>query len=135
MTPARLQTIKPSVIADKFDANANKIWGIKPDETEKIPNTTFKDSVLTINKYKSDDGKFYTELCSVSGQVHEVFAADCWSAWDFMSQFSRNADGTISIKGDINLEQILVLAIPAVVVVVLATGAVVIIKKRKKISE
>ena len=35
---------------------------------------------------------------SASNQSHEVYARNSWAAWDFLSQFSRNEDGTISVS-------------------------------------
>ncbi len=29
---------------------------------------------------------------------HEVYARNSWAAWDFLKQFSRNEDGSISIE-------------------------------------
>ena len=48
--------------------------------------------------FKSEDGKYYTSLASASNQSHEVYARNSWAAWDFLSQFSRNEDGSIEIN-------------------------------------
>lgn len=80
-----------------FDASAG-IWGIKADETAAIPNTTYTDSVQEISYYKSTDGNTYTALCVDTNKPHEVFAADAYTAWEFIKQFSRNSDGSVMSK-------------------------------------
>jgi poly(3-hydroxybutyrate) depolymerase len=81
-----------------FQQGINK-WGIAPKLSYAITDTkTFKNSVLTVNLYQSKDGHYYTALANSSNQSHELFARNAWAAWDFLSQFSRKADGTISIS-------------------------------------
>lgn len=80
-----------------YDAAANKWWGAKPYVTQRIENKVFKDCYLNLNYYKSTDGNIYTVLCDVENQSHEEYAANAYAAWDFLKQFSRNADGSISV--------------------------------------
>jgi len=127
--------LKMNKVTDSYsyDATANQWWGIAPDETQTIENPTFIGSVLTLCKYKSEDGNIYTVFGSSSLKQHEVYANDNRAAWDFLKQFSRNADGTISIEGQSNIGDILIIVIPVLVVVLaVATTTVIILKKRKK---
>lgn len=80
-----------------YDASANKWWGAKPYVTKRIKNEVFKDCYLNLNYYKSTDGNIYTVLCNVENQSHEEYAANAYAAWDFLKQFSRNADGSIQV--------------------------------------
>ena len=77
---------------------ANPIWGISGDLTYEVTDQkTFLDSTLEVNLFASEDGKYYTAFADATNQSHEVYARNSWAAWDFLSQFSRNADGSISI--------------------------------------
>ncbi len=77
---------------------ANPIWGISGDLTYEVTDQkTFLDSTLEVNLFASEDGKYYTAFADATSQSHEVYARNSWAAWDFLSQFSRNADGSISI--------------------------------------
>ena len=78
---------------------ANPIWGIDGDEVYQVTDQkAFLDSTLTVNMFKSEDGKYYTAFANASNQSHEVYARNSWAAWDFLSQFSRNEDGSIEIN-------------------------------------
>lgn len=68
--------------------------------TKRIKNEVFRDCYLNLNYYKSTDGNIYTVLCDVENQSHEEYAANAYAAWDFLKQFSRNADGSISISAE-----------------------------------
>ena len=77
---------------------ANPIWGISGDLTYNVTDRkAFLDSTLEVNLFASEDGKYYTALADATKMSHEVYARNSWAAWDFLSQFSRNADGSISI--------------------------------------
>ena len=91
---------KVNQIADSYTFTKNtNLWGVKSDFTYQITDKKiFTNSVLTVELYKSKDGKCYTALASGSNQQHELFGRNSWAAWDFMKQFSRNADGTIMIS-------------------------------------
>lgn len=80
-----------------FEASAG-IWGMKADQTASIPNTTYTNSIQEISYYQSTDGNTYTALCVDTNKPHEVFALDAYAGWEFIKQFSRNADGTITLK-------------------------------------
>ncbi len=77
----------------------NPIWGISGDLTYNVTDQkAFLDSTLEVNLFASEDGKYYTAFADATNQSHEVYARNSWAAWDFLSQFSRNADGSISIS-------------------------------------
>jgi LysM repeat protein len=89
------------VVADYTDPDfsVNNLWGINGDKIYTVEDTQyFKDSVLTVNLFKSSDGNYYTALANSSNQSHEIYARNSWAIWDFLKQFSRNTDGTISIN-------------------------------------
>jgi len=72
------------------------IFGIAGDEVEKLKDVS-RGSVLTLNKFRSEDGNIYTVFGSVSGQGHECRHHSCENAWKFLSRFRRNEDGEIEI--------------------------------------
>lgn len=77
----------------------NKAWGISGDISYTVTDKDdFTNSVLTVNLFQSKDGKYYTALADSSVQGHEILSRNNWAAWDFLSQFSRNEDGSISIN-------------------------------------
>lgn len=83
----------------RYDKAENLYWGMNGDITYQVTDrTAFKNSTLNVNLYQSTDGKYYTAFGDATNQSHEVYARNCWAAWDFLSQFSRNADGTLSIR-------------------------------------
>jgi poly(3-hydroxybutyrate) depolymerase/LysM repeat protein len=87
---------------EKPDFTVNKIWGINGDKVYTVADTKhFKDSILTVNLFKSKDGNYYTAMASASNMSHEVYARNSWAAWDFLKQFSRKADGTIQIGSEV----------------------------------
>lgn len=130
--------LKMNQVTDSYsyDASENEWWGIKPDLIETYDNPTMIGSVLTVTKYESEDGNIYTALGSSSLKLHEVFAYDNRVAWDFLKQFSRNEDGSISIEGQSNIGDTLIIVIPIVVVVaIVGVATIVFMKKRKKLNK
>lgn len=81
-----------------YDESLDPIWGMAFDDTKKVDTTGDGLHVVTENYRKSADGNAYTVLASMSNQAHAVLAGSARSAWDFLKQFSRNADGTVSIS-------------------------------------
>lgn len=72
----------------------NKIWGIDGDETRKFHDES-RDSVLTVQYFKSEDGQIYTAFGSVSGQGHECRHHSCENAWQFLKKFRRTPEGIV----------------------------------------
>ena len=72
----------------------NKIQGINGDETEKIRDEA-REAVLTLEKFRSEDGEIYTVFGSVDNQGHECRYHSCEQAWLFLSRFRRNEEGKI----------------------------------------
>lgn len=92
---------KTNQIAKAYNYNAeeNKYWGMNGDIAYQVTDhVAFKDSTLNVNLYQSSDGKYYTAFGDATNQSHEVYARNCWAAWDFLSQFSRSKDGSIVIN-------------------------------------
>ena len=87
-----------NVSFDDQSAWADPIWGISGDLTYNVTDTTFTDSTMTVNLFASSDGKYYTAFALAGNQSHEVYARNSWAAYDFLSQFSRNEDGSITIS-------------------------------------
>lgn len=79
-----------------YDETKNAIWGMEFDETRKVP-TSNPNHVITENYLTSADGNTYTVLATMSNQAHAVLSGSSYAAWDFLKQFSRNEDGSITI--------------------------------------
>lgn len=75
----------------------NPVWGVNGDLSYSVTDTVYKDSTMTVDLFASEDGHYYTALALAGNKSHEIYARDSWAAWDFLSQFSRNADGSIEI--------------------------------------
>ena len=71
------------------DAWENKIWGINGDEVETSYDES-RDATLTMQKFRSTDGRILSIFASISGQGHDCREHTCEHAWNFMSQFTRN---------------------------------------------
>lgn len=84
---------------EKQEEWTNPLWGIDGDMVYKVTDKNyFTNSVLTVNMFASEDGKYYTAYAGSSDQMHEIYARNSWAAWDFLKQFSRNEDGSIEIS-------------------------------------
>lgn len=82
-----------------YDESVNLWWGVNGDiNYEVTDNMYFTDSTLNVHLFQSSDGKYYTALADATNMSHEVYGRNSWAAWDFLSQFSRNEDGSISIE-------------------------------------
>lgn len=88
---------KYDILLTQKDNWDNKIWGINGDKIQIIHDDE-RNSDLTLHHFKSTDGLFYTVFGSISGQGHECRYHTCEHAWNFMSQFIRDADGKIKFN-------------------------------------
>ena len=70
------------------DSWENKIWGINGDEVETSYDES-RDATLTMQKFRSTDGRILGIFASISGQGHDCREHTCEHAWQFMSQFTR----------------------------------------------
>ena len=70
------------------DSWENKIWGINGDEVETSYDES-RDATLTMQKFRSTDGRILSIFASISGQGHDCREHSCEHAWNFMSQFTR----------------------------------------------
>ena len=71
------------------DSWENKIWGINGDEVEQSYDES-RDATLTMQKFRSTDGRILSVFGSISGQGHDCREHTCEHAWKFMSQFTRD---------------------------------------------
>lgn len=56
-----------------------------------------RDQKMVIDAFESADGNVYTWLAVNKNRAHTVTNNDAWTVWEYMKQFSRNPDGSISI--------------------------------------
>jgi len=89
-----------------YDADAGA-WGAKPDSTYSV-SYIFPDDgsaqELVVNGFESSDGNTYTLLGINKNRAHTVTSTDVPVVWNFLKQFRRNADGTISIVKEVKAE-------------------------------
>ena len=76
-------------------------WGMEADSEEEITSKYYQDENNKLVKdivstYASEDGTEYTKLVAVTS-IHEYEDVNAETAWDFLSQFSRNEDGSINV--------------------------------------
>ena len=79
---------------------ADSVCGYRGDIVEELTDSDNPQSVTTVRYYRSADGGVYTALCSIRAHGHEIRPFTCRKAWDFMKQFSRNDDGTVTVSGE-----------------------------------
>lgn len=72
-------------------------WGYKADEIVQIE-SEIPGITATVCYFNSDDGNCYTALSTSSYAGHEPLWVITENAWDFMSQFSRNEDGSLTVQ-------------------------------------
>ena len=82
------QRYDDEVVLENKDDWENKIWGINGDEVEQLYDES-RDAPLTMQKFKSADGRIISVFASISGQGHDCREHTCEQAWRFMSQFHR----------------------------------------------
>ncbi len=84
-----------------FDEASGSKWGVAPDETEAQDNYDNVGVIqqLVIDKFVSPDGNVYTCLATDRNMAHNQSPKNAHVAWEFISQFSRGADGAIIING------------------------------------
>ena len=86
----------------EYDANVDETWGTSPAETYRFRNEILdKDTVVSL--FMSEDNQIYTAFAS-GEKSHLVYATDSRLAWNFISQFSRHPDGTITIASTDEIE-------------------------------
>ena len=73
-------------------------YGIEADDVKTENCSMYYGVEETIRYYNSKDGNCYTALSSTTYAGHEPLWTVTKNAWDFMSQFSRNADGTVTVN-------------------------------------
>lgn len=89
------KVVKPYDISlENKDEWEDKIYGVKGDFNEEYHDPDYPDSITTVRSYKSEDGRIYTRLCSISNHQHEIRPFTCRLAYEFLKQFARR-DGKI----------------------------------------
>lgn len=87
-------TVPYGVTMDGVADWPNPIMGVNGDETERIPDPD-RGAVLTLQKFRSDDGVIRTVFGSVDNQGHECRYHSCEHAWRFLSRFRRLENGEL----------------------------------------
>ncbi len=89
-----------------FDDEADAVWGIAPDSSVTVVDDQFAGVSVTVGTYASTDGQTYTALAAVHNGSHETLGIESALAWQFMSQFVRNADGSVGLAEDADEEPV-----------------------------
>ncbi|NLL34275.1 MAG: hypothetical protein GX257_03065, partial [Clostridiales bacterium] len=82
-----------------YDADTG-MWGQEPDSTYSVSYLLPDDGTpqeLVINGFESSDGNTYILLAVNKNRAHTVTSTDAPVIWNFVKQFRRNSDGSISI--------------------------------------
>ena len=79
------------------DGSLSDPWGIKADELV-VKESEIPGISATISYFNSKDGNCYTALSVSSYAGHEPLWVITENAWEFMSQFSRNSDGSLTVS-------------------------------------
>lgn len=90
----------------EYDEKIGGRWGKEFSLTNTI---VLKDerAVLNENYIQSEaDGKVYTRLVDVQNVSHNVLPGSSREMWNFLSQFSRNADGSVAVKENNNFQDV-----------------------------
>lgn len=82
----------------RFDESTGSVWGITPNRTETV---SCNDGYYVMHKnyYSDAAGNELTVLVDIENLGHETYPFVAAEAWQFLKQFSRNADGQILING------------------------------------
>lgn len=81
-----------------YDEAIGGFWGYEFDETEVIELTSSR-AVMNVHSIASDeDGIVYTKMVDVENVSHNIVPASAEYVWDFLKQFSRNEDGTLTVS-------------------------------------
>ncbi len=81
--------VKPyDVSFEAQDKWENRIWGINGDACGSVKDDK-RGGVLTVQMFKSTDGRIITCFGSVDNQAHECREHTCEQAWNFMKNFRR----------------------------------------------
>lgn len=82
-----------------YNAEIENRWGSTFDaEEEYTPDGQL--ATMYVHSLLSEDGNCYTKFCDVSHMSHNVLPYASTVIWDFLKQFSRNDDGTVSVDKD-----------------------------------
>lgn len=79
---------------EEKDSWENPIWGIDGDVICKARDN-YKDTVLTMHMFESENGCCYSIFASADNQQHEMRRLNCENAWKFFEQFRRLPNGQL----------------------------------------
>jgi hypothetical protein len=79
-----------------FDAKLNKFWGTSFNATSTIA-AAHGNSTITINSLYTDNKVVYTRFVNVSNMSHSLSQDYAPIIWNFVKQFRREKNGTISL--------------------------------------
>ncbi len=82
-----------------FDETAG-VWGMEPAETYTITAEDLPDLTVEVSLFADSDGNVMTAFASASSAGHEPLRSATADGWNFVSQFSRNSDGSLSVDGE-----------------------------------
>jgi len=83
-----------NVKLEEKDKWQNKLWGVDGNYTSFVIDPARKGK-LTMHFFTRADGKCWNIFAGIDNQGHECRPHTCEYVWRFLSNFSRNADGTI----------------------------------------
>lgn len=86
-----------------YDDSKADYWGCDFD-SEKAIVAEGHLSTMNMHYIKSANGNVYTAMCDMTVVSHNVLPYASTELWKFFNQFTRNADGTISIEGVANVD-------------------------------
>lgn len=76
------------------DYQQTPYWGYEPSSVEE---TEADGTLLTVSSYQKDGYQNpFAQLVLIDGETHRVHSYDAALAWNFMKQFRRNEDGSLS---------------------------------------
>ena len=81
-----------------FDEAADPAWGVSPATAFTVQDEMFANVSVRVSEFPSTDGRVITALGAVAGAGHEVINAEARIAWQFLSKYSRNDDGSIRLQ-------------------------------------
>lgn len=81
-----------------YDEKIGGYWGYRFDLTESLRLPEERGVMHIHSIISKDDGVVYTKLVDAYQLGHNVLPSSAWEMWDFLAQFSRNADGTLTVN-------------------------------------
>lgn len=89
-----------------YNTELGGLWGAEFDLDNSI---RLADERAVLNEHflaSKEDGVVYTKLVDIYNVSHNVLPASAEIMWRFLSQFSRNADGSLTVQEDSRFEDV-----------------------------